>query len=196
MTGPCLDLDVIATGRQVFRRTGLLVEQPASRSPRTHRVPPIRLLSFDRIHRVFMLVYDDHSRATVSVSELEGVGDREVLYWDLDEVRTGVEIVLDDGTVTSFSGDFARYLRDPEYRRWVDEQRDEGSSRRLATGIARRVRAIREERGMSLAELSRRCGIAAPNLHRLEAASHVPSTATLGRVAAGLDVPLDRLLVG
>jgi hypothetical protein len=194
MSETCFDLDVIASGREVFRITGLLEEDPAPRSPRRIMVPPIRLLSFDRTQRAFTLVYDDGSRATVSVSELEGVGDREILYWDLDEVRAGVEIVMDDGTVTSFSGDFVRYLRDPEYRRWVDAQRDEGSARRLAVVIAGRVRALREERGMSLAELSRRCGIAAPNLHRLEAGAHVPSTATLIRVAAGLDVPLERLL--
>ena len=70
----------------------------------------------------------------------------------------------------------------------------EDSGRQLATAIATKVRAIREEQEMSVAELSRRCGIAAPNLHRLEAASHVPSTTTLVKVAAGLEVPLERLL--
>jgi transcriptional regulator with XRE-family HTH domain len=35
--------------------------------------------------------------------------------------------------------------------------------------------------------------MAAPNVHRVEAARHVPSTATLARLAAALEVPLASL---
>ncbi len=184
----------ISEARDVFRRTGLVEASNRTATPERRKVPPIRLASFDRALQVFTLVFFDGITASLCVDELEGVEGKKAIYWELDAVRTGVEIALEDGTVTSFSGDFALYLRDPEYRQWADKQSEKNSGRKLALRIARRVRAIREELGVSVAELSRCCGIAAPNLHRLEAASHVPTTATLVKVAEGLDVPVERLL--
>jgi len=192
MTAIALDLPAIARALGVFEQSGLLPRSEAR--PRQGRVSPIRLLTFDRAERVFHLTFDDGTLASVGVDELEGVDRSEIVFWEIDEVRAGVEIALADGTVTSFSGDFALYLRYPEYRRQVDTARSAAAGHRLAERIAARVRALREERGWSQAELARRCELAPPNLHRLESAAHVPSTATLVRVAAGLGVPLEQLL--
>lgn len=192
MTAAVLDLPTIAQALGVFELSGLLPRSEARLRP--WRAVPIRLLTFDRSEQVFRLTFDDGTLASVGVTDLEDVNGSEVVFWEIDEVRAGVEIALADGTVTSFSGDFALYLRYPEYRKQADSARSDVAGRRLAKRIAARVRALREERGWSQAELARRCDLAPPNLHRLEAAAHVPSTSTLVRVAGGLGVPLEQLL--
>jgi transcriptional regulator with XRE-family HTH domain len=53
---------------------------------------------------------------------------------------------------------------------------------------------VRSEKGWSVAELARRSGIAAPNVHRVESGKHIPSTATLVRLSEALEVSLDALL--
>ena len=50
------------------------------------------------------------------------------------------------------------HLRDEEYRRKVDGRRARGGGD-LGARVAQRVRSLREERGWSVAELARRCGV-------------------------------------
>jgi ribosome-binding protein aMBF1 (putative translation factor) len=64
----------------------------------------------------------------------------------------------------------------------------------LAERVATRVRAEREKRGWSVAELARRAEIAAPNVHRIEAAKHAPRASTLLRIAKALGVSISRLV--
>lgn len=57
--------------------------------------------------------------------------------------------------------------------------------------IGSQIRALRKERGWSLAELARRAGTSAPTLHRYESGWDRFELATLRRLAAALDVPLN-----
>jgi len=156
-------------------------------------VPDILVCTFDQWADAFRVVYFDQSVLTLRRGELADVGDSAVVAWSVDEFHRGVEVVLEDGVVTSFSAEFPRYLRDKEYRGKVDTrfERRDGD---IGLRVAARVRGIREERGWSVAELARRCKMAAPNVHRLESGKHAPTTRTLVRVAEALEVPLDRLL--
>jgi transcriptional regulator with XRE-family HTH domain len=56
--------------------------------------------------------------------------------------------------------------------------------------IARQLIAFRIERGLSQAELARRCGVSQPAIARLERGEHEPRLATLRRVAHALDADL------
>lgn len=63
-----------------------------------------------------------------------------------------------------------------------------------AADVGRRVRELRERRGMSLSELARRAAVGKATLSGLEAGTRNPTLDTLHAVAAALDLPLTSLL--
>jgi len=190
MMSAAINLSLVERSRAAFAGLKAFGQPPAAGIP---RVPDILACLFDRSQDAFRVLYVDHSALTLGRRELSDVGDRAVAAWVVDTFHRGVEVVLEDGSISSFSAEFPRYLRDQDYRRKVDGRRGRGGGD-LGARVARRVRSLREERGWSVAELARRCGMAAPNVHRLESGRHVPTTRTLVRVAEGLEVALERLL--
>ena len=60
--------------------------------------------------------------------------------------------------------------------------------------VGRRVKALREARGLSLRDLAERSGVSAPMLSQVERGETSPTLATAQRIAAGLDLPLSTLL--
>ncbi|MBO4256362.1 helix-turn-helix domain-containing protein [Streptomyces griseorubiginosus] len=60
--------------------------------------------------------------------------------------------------------------------------------------VARNVRLLREQRGLSLAELSRRAGLAKQTLSNLEQGTGNPTVDTLFSIATALGVPVTRLV--
>lgn len=60
--------------------------------------------------------------------------------------------------------------------------------------VARNVRILREQRGMSLAELARQSGLAKQTLSNLEQGAGNPTVDTLFAVASALGVPVTRLV--
>ena len=63
-----------------------------------------------------------------------------------------------------------------------------------STLIGRAVRRARTAAGLTVTELARRAEVSQPFLSQIEAGKHSPSTATLYRLAAALDVPTAALL--
>ncbi|MEU9448919.1 XRE family transcriptional regulator [Streptomyces sp. NPDC048277] len=60
--------------------------------------------------------------------------------------------------------------------------------------VARNVRLLREQRGLSLAELARQAGLAKQTLSNLEQGTGNPTVDTLFSIAAALGVPVTRLV--
>jgi DNA-binding XRE family transcriptional regulator len=185
-----IDRALIERVRAEARATDL-ARSTASRSG-TGRAPDLLSCVHDVSGRRFHIRYVDLSSQHLGEDELPGLEGRSVVACAVDEFRRGVEVVLDDGEVTSFSGEYPRYRHDAAYRAKVDAGGGAGAGE-LGVRAARRVRRARKEKGWSVAELARRCGMAAPNVHRVEAARHVPSTATLARLAEALGLPLASL---
>lgn len=88
------------------------------------------------------------------------------------EFNTGLQI--------DFPSDFVQHVCEPSYS-WY---RGKG---RAASGVGGRIREIREARGLTLDALASKCGIAKPNLSRLENDKVMPTFETLRTVAAALD---------
>lgn len=67
---------------------------------------------------------------------------------------------------------------------------------RLPPGLfSKRLRQLRKARGLSLRELSSRCGIGVPHLSRLESRSNTrPSMDAVLKISAALDVSVDDLI--
>jgi DNA-binding XRE family transcriptional regulator len=66
----------------------------------------------------------------------------------------------------------------------------------LAATLGYGIRAFREARGWTQADLASATGIRRPNIARLERGSALPNLATLLRVARGLETSLESLLSG
>jgi transcriptional regulator with XRE-family HTH domain len=64
----------------------------------------------------------------------------------------------------------------------------------IDTLIAGRLLALRQARGLSLSELAALCGVSKATVSKVERAQSSPSAAILGRLAAGLGIPLAQLL--
>lgn len=60
--------------------------------------------------------------------------------------------------------------------------------------IARRLKALRAERGWSLDDLARESGVSRASLSRLEKAEVSPTASVLGRLCAAYGLPLSRLM--
>ncbi|WP_198144587.1 helix-turn-helix domain-containing protein, partial [Parafrankia sp. EUN1f] len=60
--------------------------------------------------------------------------------------------------------------------------------------VARNIRLLRQQRGLSLAELARQAGLAKQTLSKLEQSSGNPTVDTLFSIASALGVPVTRLV--
>lgn len=72
---------------------------------------------------------------------------------------------------------------------------DSAASPDLDAAIAQRLQALRQQRGLSLADLAAASGVSKAMISRIERVESSPTAALLGRLAAGLGVPLTDLLV-
>lgn len=75
----------------------------------------------------------------------------------------------------------------------TDTRAEEEASTGLDERIARRVRALRDERGLTLDALSAKCGVSRSMLSLVERGESSPTAALLEKIAAGLDVMLPTL---
>jgi transcriptional regulator with XRE-family HTH domain len=89
-------------------------------------------------------------------------------------------VKFDTGVQIDFPSDFVLHICEPSYG-W---HKDKG---RAISGVGGRIREIRLARGLTLDELAAKCGIAKPNLSRLENGKVTPTIETVGTIAAALD---------
>lgn len=81
--------------------------------------------------------------------------------------------------------------RDIRSKRLSEPEAKAGYARaRRAFELAEQVRALREDKGMSQAELARRIGSTQPSVARLEAGGVAPTIETLERIAVALGLQL------
>lgn len=90
--------------------------------------------------------------------------------------------------------DFVLYHADPKYRYYKGRTSQRDAERDVALHIGRRVREVREQKGLTSYELARRAGIARPNISRIERGKHVTSVEILGRLGRALGVSPGHLL--
>ena len=89
-------------------------------------------------------------------------------------------VEFDTGVKIDFPSDFVLHVCEPSYAYYKDKGR-------AVSGVGGRIREIREARGLTLDALAVKCGIAKPNLSRLENDKVTPTFETLKTVAAALD---------
>jgi len=104
----------------------------------------------------------------------------------------GESLVVVDGSrrAVDLSAESLRAVLDEEYRARL-VLADEGE--RKMTGAA--LRTVREGLGLSQADVSRRSGLAQESLSRIETGRRDPRLGTLQKLARGMGLTLDQLLV-
>ncbi len=88
-------------------------------------------------------------------------------------------VEFDTSVKIDFPSDFVLHVCEPSYAYYKDKGR-------AMSGVGARIREIREARGLTLDALAAKCGIAKPNLSRLENNKITPTLETLNTVARGL----------
>jgi transcriptional regulator with XRE-family HTH domain len=68
------------------------------------------------------------------------------------------------------------------------------SERELSDGLSFRLKAVREQSGLSQAELARRLGLSRSSIAKYEAGAHLPGVRVLVRLASGLGASVDHLV--
>jgi transcriptional regulator with XRE-family HTH domain len=90
-------------------------------------------------------------------------------------------VEFDTGVQIDFPSNFVLHVCEPSYAYYQDKGR-------AASGVGGRIREIRKARGLTLDALAARCGIAKPNLSRLENEKVTPKFETLTVIARALDI--------
>lgn len=100
----------------------------------------------------------------------------------IDIIHDGYAAIVkfDTGDTIDFPSDFVRHVCEPSYSHY----KGRGAA---ASDVGGRIREIRKWRGLTLDALATRCGIAKPNLSRLETGKVTPKFETLRAIAAALD---------
>jgi transcriptional regulator with XRE-family HTH domain len=88
-------------------------------------------------------------------------------------------VEFDTGATIDFAADFVLHVCESSYP-WYKEKS------RATSGVGGRIREIRQARGLTLDALAAKCGIAKPNLSRIENDKVTPKFETLRAIAAAL----------
>ena len=136
--------------------------------------------------------FSDGKRVECRIDRLGLPRGPRVVYAAVDEFRTGIEFLREDGSRTDCAGDHVLFVTDSAYRaRHVTRGTP---TLVLAARIAQRLVAIRKRNALSQRDVARRTGMAPPNYARLEKGRHAPSTPTLLRLAGALGCALGDLI--
>lgn len=109
--------------------------------------------------------------------------------WNPKAKPTKIEIIhdgyaafvkFDSGETIDFPADFVQHLCDPSYSHYIGRGP-------VVSDVGARIREIRQARGLTLEALASKCGIAKPNLSRLETGKVTPKFETLRAIAAALE---------
>lgn len=106
--------------------------------------------------------------------------------------RDGSEFVVRQESGQSFGvpWDFVLHHLEPGYPYFKGRSSQRRLEKDVAARIGRRLRELRQEKGLTAYEVARRSGIHRPNISRMESGKHVPTVDTLDRLARALGVSL------
>jgi DNA-binding XRE family transcriptional regulator len=154
------------------------------------RIDSVRFLSNAR---AFIVRMDSGRSFALSLRELAGADDSNVVRCTVARDRSYFRVRQASGNVFEVPWDLVLHHCDPTYEHYKDRPTELDDESR-ALRIGNRVRALRTERGWSVAYLAERSGMMRPNFSRLETGRHVPSLETLERVADALEAPIADLV--
>lgn len=143
--------------------------------------------------RSFVVEMEDGRGYVLPVDVVTEADQTRVVRWRLGPGRHYFSVAQESGNRFEVPWDAVLYHCEPDYEYYKGTGTAEAPDSR-AQRIGQRVRAEREHKGMTIGQLAERADLQRPNLSRLEHGRHEPSLETLERVAAGLRIPVARLV--
>ena len=137
------------------------------------------------------LIFADGCKGVVPFADIPEVGDPENLA--AIDLPNPYEIILRNtlGQTVEIPWDFTRHYCDASYRLRIDAVAAGGRQT-----LGQRIRALREDSGMTQEALARQAGIGRVTLIRVEKGEQSPRFQTLVSLALALGRPTQDLLVG
>jgi DNA-binding XRE family transcriptional regulator len=145
------------------------------------------LVSEDR----FIVTFDSGKEYTLPRSSLEVDDGSDLVSIQVDRRRFFFRVNQVSGNRYEVPWDRVLHEAEPSYRYFRGR---EGRIHKIRE-IGKTIRKVREERGLSQAQLARASGMMRANISRIEAARHSPTLESLERIAKTLKVPLADLIV-
>ena len=115
------------------------------------------------------------------------------MRWRLGRARHYFRVIKESRNSFEVPWDEVLYHCEPEYEYHKGRQ-PANSPKERTERIGQRLRAERQRRRLTIAEVAERAGLQRPNLSRLEHGRHTPSLETLERIASALGIPVARLV--
>lgn len=157
-------------------------------------LPRITDVTFVASERILAFTFTDGRRYVVPLSAVVSADASLVEEITLLCQGSAASVVQSSGNQFEVPWDFALHWADTDYeyyrgRAGVSRNREEA-----ARVVAGRVRAQRQDRGLTQQQLADLTGIKRPNIARLERGKHAASLETLERVAAALSTTVAELV--
>lgn len=167
-----------------------------SKVPRAAQpAPGILRVEYINTLRAFIVWMDNGQTYLLHAADVPEADPSPIERVALARSRRYFTVAQASGNTFDIPWDLVLHHCEPSYPYFKGRQAREAEGSR-ATRIGQRVRLLREQRGLSVAELARRADILRPNLSRLESGKHMPSLDTLERVAAALGTTVAEVVAG
>ena len=149
---------------------------------------------YDAERREFVAIFRDGRMYRLRRSWLPEDDGSEIVRVRLESDGASFAVEQSSGNRFEVPWDFVLYHSDPRYQYYKGRRAQHDTERSAAIRIGRRVRELRQAKGLTTYELAKRSRILRPNVSRIEGGKHVPNIDTLERLARGLSVSLSDLL--
>jgi DNA-binding XRE family transcriptional regulator len=150
----------------------------------------IRDVRYQVSQDLFLVTFDSGKEYSMDRSLLECDDGTDLLTVRVASRRFFFEVTQASGNKYEIPWDRVLYEAEAAYPYF--RGRHQGIAKSPTVG--RKIRKMRNAKGLTQAELARAAGMVRPNLSRIEAGKHRPSLATLERIAAALKVPVADLI--
>ncbi|MSQ14100.1 MAG: XRE family transcriptional regulator [Dehalococcoidia bacterium] len=156
-------------------------------------------LTFQRVvtipsGRTILALMSNGKEYVVHLSDIPETDSSGIQSCRVSRHRDYVLVIQESGNRIDLPWDAVLYHAEPDYPYYKGRASQQREEKETAQRIGAQLRALRKRRGLTVTALAQAAGMERPNLSRLEHGKHLPSLATLERVAKALRVPVAELV--
>jgi DNA-binding XRE family transcriptional regulator len=141
--------------------------------------------------KALLVRFGDNRSYTLGLDDIEDFDEKEIADARTDMDGAEVVVIGVSGREATIPWDYILYKCEPGYVAALPLGYDRELDSRM---VGRRIRSLREDRGMDITTFAKLSGLARPNVHRLEGGLHRPQMETLSKAAKALSVAITDLL--
>lgn len=181
-------------GRALEEAGFIRTEEQVMHSATLSTVATLRDCVYDAERREFLVTFQDGRLYRLLRDLLPEDDGSEVVSVQAHRDGSAFAVRQASGNAFDVPWDFVLYQLERKYPYFKDRPTQRRLENDVAVAIGRRLRALRQEMGLTADDLSRRSGIHRPNISRIESGKHIPSIDTLDRLSRALGVSMTVLV--